>query len=176
MDEIDDYVYYHLPVQGVTTIINDYAYTSLFEFVKKNNKYYNQEEFKGSVEQHINYSFFKVLDKCNSNNKTITVTANGQRQTFKQFKQEMEKHKKFKKVLQLKKQNKKEGQENLKYEKWKNNEQKRIKQYNDTLKISISSEQDSSCVLYLTDSNWNTYKEEEGKLWNTYKSDYKCNL
>ena len=92
--EINNYVFNHLPVQGVTDIVTTYN-TYLIKFFKDQyTKYYNQE-FKGSEEeQHINYSFFKVLDKCNSNNKTITVTANGQRQTFKQFKQEMEKHKK----------------------------------------------------------------------------------
>ena len=79
-------IYYHLPIKGVTSIINDYSYTPLFEFVKKHyTKYYN-EEFKGSEEQHINDSFFKVLDKCKTDygGFDITITANGLPQTFKQ--------------------------------------------------------------------------------------------
>ena len=63
--EMDNYVFNHLPVEGVTSIVTDYVYT-LFEFVTKYYTKYYKEDFKGSEEQHIDYSFFKVLNLCNS--------------------------------------------------------------------------------------------------------------
>jgi len=91
--EMNNYVFNHLPIQGVTTIVTDYVYTSLFEFVTKYyTKYYN--EFRGSEEQHINDSFFKVLNICKTEfgGFTITITANGEPQTFEQFKKEQKRH------------------------------------------------------------------------------------
>jgi hypothetical protein len=47
-----------------------------------NSKYYNKKK-------DINYCFFKVLDKCNSEYTfTITITTNGITQTFEQFKEQ----------------------------------------------------------------------------------------
>ena len=64
----------------------------------------------------------------------------------------------MKKKIKIKKKN------DPKYKQWKNKAQEKIKQYNDTLKITISYE--DSCVLYLTNTNWDQYKEEEQKYKN----------
>ena len=95
---MDDYIYNRLPVQDVTNIVSNYVYISLFGFFKSEyTKYYN-EYFKGSEKKHINYSFFKVLDKCNSEySYTITITANGITQTFNEFKEQNDKHRSIEK-------------------------------------------------------------------------------
>ncbi len=158
MDEIDDYVFNHLPIEGVSNIVTGYN-KYLFGFFKSEyTKYYKEKK-------DINYSFFKVLDKCKSEygGFTITITANGELQTFEKFKQEKHRHKQFEQVLHLERKYKKK-ESPPKYTEWKNKEQERINQYNDTLKIIISYK--NSCVLYLTNTNWNTYNQEEKKYNN----------
>ena len=139
MDNQHNCILNHLPVRDVTKIVEDYLYVSLINFFKDQYiKNYNRE-FKDNEEQSINESFFKVLDKCNSEygGFTITITSNGNKQTYSEFKIESNKYKKCDTEL--------------------------IRKYNETLQISISYE--DSCVLYLTDSNWYKYKQEE----KTYK-------
>ena len=71
--EINDYVIHHLPVEGVTNIVSNYVYISLIGFFKNQYTKYYKEDFKGSEEQHINDSFFRVLDKCKSEYGGFTI-------------------------------------------------------------------------------------------------------
>ena len=65
---MNNYVFNHLPVKDVTNIVSNYVYTSLFGFFKSEyTKYYNEK-------QDINYSFFKVLDKCKTEFGGFTIT------------------------------------------------------------------------------------------------------
>ena len=98
MDKINDHVFNHLPVKGITSIVTDYVYT-LFELFKERYTEYYNKDFKGSEEQHINDSFFRVLDKCKSEygGFTITITANGITQTFNEFKEQNDKHRSIEK-------------------------------------------------------------------------------
>ena len=159
MDEIDDYVFKHLPIEGVTNIVTNYNATLIGFFKSEYNKYYNQH-FRGSEEQHINDSFFRVLDKCSEFVFTITITANGVPQTLKQFKEQNKEHRKLQRLIQS------EQETGPEYNEWKNNEQEKIKLYNETLKITISYPAEDSCVLYLTNTNWDQYKEEEKRYKN----------
>jgi predicted NAD-dependent protein-ADP-ribosyltransferase YbiA (DUF1768 family) len=160
MDQINDYVFNHLPVQDVTNIVTTYN-TSLFGFFKSEyTKYYN-EEFKGSEEQHINYSFFKVLDKCKQyGGFTITITSNEVLQTLEEHEEKQKRHRNIERlIIGFEKKDKDIEENDSKYKEWKKKERDEIKKYNDTLKITISYE--DSCVLYLTNTNWDKYKEEE---------------
>ena len=97
--EMDNYVFNHLPIQGVTSIVTDYVYT-LFELFKERYTEYYNKNFKGSEEQHINDCFFRVLDKINKSEYgsfTINITANGITQTLKQFKEQKDKHRSIEK-------------------------------------------------------------------------------
>ena len=150
-------------------IVSNYVYTSLIELFKNQyTKYYN-ENFEGSEQQHINDSFFKVLDKCNSEygGFNIEITTNGQKQTLKQFNEQNANHRLLERTfIAFEKKDKDKEENDPKYKEWKNKTQDKIKQYNDTLKISISYKEDSSCVLYLTDSNWDKYTKEEQRYKN----------